>query len=359
MSGSRTQLEQILELLLNEENKKAEELLHEYVVAKAREEYEKVLDEADDWEDDADDFAEEIDDEEIGEAEEDDEDTIDQTNDFEDDVVDAGDDMDDVEMDIDDAETESGDDDFEDRVEDLEAELEDLRAEFERLMGGDDMGGDDMDMGGDDMDMGGDDMDMGGDDMDMGGDDDEIMDSVEYDLDEADFSGDEDDYTAPDVGDVINHKELGRVKVIAVTGEDTYGGPAEYRVKTQQGKTIELSHDELVGAVPYGIQEATTFSKKTSEQPMKGGHLKGSEADNNQSPYTNAPKPSSIGTAGDPVKINNGGEGKKDHGGSVKKDSTHHNMGQEPKAAPKFKSGAGNVDGSNKTSPLTKIKKPS
>ena len=45
MSESRTQLEEILELLLAEENEKAEELLHEYVVAKARAEYEKVLDE--------------------------------------------------------------------------------------------------------------------------------------------------------------------------------------------------------------------------------------------------------------------------------------------------------------------------
>ena len=43
MSESRSKLEEILELLLAEENEKAEELLHEYVVAKARAEYEKVL----------------------------------------------------------------------------------------------------------------------------------------------------------------------------------------------------------------------------------------------------------------------------------------------------------------------------
>ena len=47
MSESKANLEQILELLLAEENEKAEELLHEYVVGKARSEYEKVLDEAD------------------------------------------------------------------------------------------------------------------------------------------------------------------------------------------------------------------------------------------------------------------------------------------------------------------------
>ena len=45
MSESRSKLEEILELLLAEENEKAEEALHEYVVAKARAEYEKVLDE--------------------------------------------------------------------------------------------------------------------------------------------------------------------------------------------------------------------------------------------------------------------------------------------------------------------------
>ena len=43
MSESRSKLEQILELLLAEENEKAEELLHEYVVSKARSEYEKVF----------------------------------------------------------------------------------------------------------------------------------------------------------------------------------------------------------------------------------------------------------------------------------------------------------------------------
>jgi len=45
MSESRSKLEEILELLLSEENEKAEEMLHEYVVAKARAEYENILDE--------------------------------------------------------------------------------------------------------------------------------------------------------------------------------------------------------------------------------------------------------------------------------------------------------------------------
>ena len=69
MSESRTQLEEILELLLAEENEKAEEMLHEYVVAKARAEYEKVLDE-DVSEEEAVEEAEESEEEAVEESEE-------------------------------------------------------------------------------------------------------------------------------------------------------------------------------------------------------------------------------------------------------------------------------------------------
>jgi len=60
MSESRANLEQILELLLAEENEQAEELLHEYVVAKARQQYERVLDESEEVEEDLDE-SEEVD----------------------------------------------------------------------------------------------------------------------------------------------------------------------------------------------------------------------------------------------------------------------------------------------------------
>lgn len=162
-------LEQILELLLAEETEKAEELLHEYVVDKARSEYERVLDESE---------------EEVDE-------TIDQTNDFEDDILNDEEEIEDAEifgedeeeegeeemdmdmdmdMDMEDSEEEGeeeGEDDLEDKVEDLEAELEDLRAEFEKLMA------DEMEEP------------HHGDDMDMEDGEEEMMDSVEYDLDEA------------------------------------------------------------------------------------------------------------------------------------------------------------------------------
>jgi len=72
MSESRTKLEQILELLLAEENEKAEEMLHEFVVDKARSEYERVLDESDaeDLEEDEIDETVESEDEAVEEAEE-------------------------------------------------------------------------------------------------------------------------------------------------------------------------------------------------------------------------------------------------------------------------------------------------
>ena len=173
MSESRTKLEQILELLLAEDNAKAEEMLHEYVVSKARTEYERVLDEAD----------EEVEETVDSEDEEAVEETIDQSNDFEHDILadeneitsdEAGFNEDEGEEGEEGEEAgDEGDEDLEDKVNDLEAELEDLRAEFEKLMTGED----DADM--DDADMA--DMEAGDDVM---GDEDEMMDSVEYDLDE-------------------------------------------------------------------------------------------------------------------------------------------------------------------------------
>ena len=44
--SERSKLEQVLEFLLAEDNDRAEELLHEYVVETARKEYERILDES-------------------------------------------------------------------------------------------------------------------------------------------------------------------------------------------------------------------------------------------------------------------------------------------------------------------------
>lgn len=127
MSGSRAKLEQILELLLSEDASRAEELLHEYVVEKARAEYEKVLE----AEDDLDAHEDEIEGDETMDADlgGDMADMPDHEDSFELDSEDDGEEEEDE-----DEEEGSSEDDLEDRVEELEDELEQLRAEFEELM---------------------------------------------------------------------------------------------------------------------------------------------------------------------------------------------------------------------------------
>ena len=151
----RTQFEQMLEALINEDKSTAQEIFHNIVVAKSREIYEELLEN---------DFGQSSSDTstpptDTGMEEEEDKD------DAEDDFS-ADDDTDDMISDVD-ADSEEGDEpegDVEDRVQDLEDALEDLKAEFEQLMAGeeggdmpaDDMGGDDMagdEFGGDDMGM--------------------------------------------------------------------------------------------------------------------------------------------------------------------------------------------------------------
>jgi len=177
MSESRAKLEQILELLLSEDNEKAEEMLHEYVVAKARSEYERVLEAEDEEVEESEEAVEES--ETVDEV-------VDKSNDFEDDILADEEEIENDESGLDEAEDEEGEEeggegeeDLEDKVDDLEAELEDLRAEFEKLMAGEEGEEEhgDMDMG----DAEGGDMEV-----DMGGEEgeDEMMDSVEYDLDE-------------------------------------------------------------------------------------------------------------------------------------------------------------------------------
>ncbi len=237
MSGSKAKLEQILELLLSEETERAEELLHEYVVAKARAEYEKVL-EAD--EDDLESSEDEIMGDEEGDVEMDG-DMGDEGDEFE---MDDADDMGGEEESPEDEESEE--EDLEDKVEDLEDELEQLRAEFEELMAqeeGEEEHGD----------------------MDMGGEE----------------------------------------------------------------------HDMAFDMAKEGVAEATQFSKPASVQPMKGASMKGSETDssNSKSPFSSKPKATTVAGAGSPVKSRDGGEGKHNHGGSVKDHTPTDNMGIEPKKA--------------------------
>jgi hypothetical protein len=180
MSESRTQLEEILELLLAEENDKAEEMLHEYVVAKARAEYEKVLDEdvSDEGAEESEEAVEESEESEeeaVEEAEYSEEEAVeeeisdvDPAGDFAQEILQDEEEVDaDEEMESEMDSEENGD--LEDEVEEIKDELEDLKAEFEKLLA-DEEDGDDMPKDDDEAEM------------DM---EDELdLESVEYDLDE-------------------------------------------------------------------------------------------------------------------------------------------------------------------------------
>ena len=144
MSESRANLEQILELLLAEENEQAEELLHEYVVAKARAEYERVLDESEEVEEELDE-SEEVDEGSCGSKttkkpmeEEEVEETLDHSSpadDFEEDITAIEDAVAaDQFGEADDEEDGEMEGDVEDKIEDLEDELAELKAEFEKLI---------------------------------------------------------------------------------------------------------------------------------------------------------------------------------------------------------------------------------
>ena len=144
-------LQQMLEHLVNDDQAKAEELFHEYVVTASREIYESLIDSeiAEEEEKDNDDDEESKKDDDLDEE-------------FEDIAIEGDDEMppmggdptDDLEGDIDaemDDEEDMGDKSEEELFQDLDSIVDELQAKFDELKGGDDMG----DMGGDDMgDMG-------------------------------------------------------------------------------------------------------------------------------------------------------------------------------------------------------------
>ena len=148
-------LEQMLGHLVNDDKQKAEELFHEYVVAKSREIYESLIEaEMDD---------EEKEEEEVDEAseEEKEEGEDDLEENFEDIAYEGGDEeggfggdaTDDLAGEM--GPDEEGSDEFADKApeelfQDLDAIVDELQAKFD-AMNGDDMGGDDM--GGDEEEM--------------------------------------------------------------------------------------------------------------------------------------------------------------------------------------------------------------
>jgi hypothetical protein len=131
-------LEQMLGHLVNEDKQKAEELFHEYVVAKSREIYESLIEaEMDDEED-----------EEVDEAsEEEDEDKVEEE--FEEIAYEGddemppmgGDGMDDLEGEMDQGDDDMAEKDPQELFQDLDAIVDELQAKFD-AMNGDDMGDD-------------------------------------------------------------------------------------------------------------------------------------------------------------------------------------------------------------------------
>jgi hypothetical protein len=188
----RSKLEQVLEHLVHEEQDKAQELLHQFIVERARSIHEELMSDEDEVLEDDDfnpDEAEgEIESEEMFDGEDlDDEGEGDE---------DAMDDMDDMDMEDGDGgvggDDFEGDDGLEDKISELESELEELRKEFEELQGDGEEGEGDEDA----------DMDMEMDDEGEESGEDELDVDMEMD-DEGDEEGDEDelkeveDYTTP------------------------------------------------------------------------------------------------------------------------------------------------------------------
>jgi len=136
--ADKTTLEQMLEHLVNDDQAKAEELFHEYVVAKSREIYEELIEtEIEESSDEEEEEDEEVEENfEVIEADDDEE--ADPTDDLMGDLEDKG---------------EEGDEEGEERSDepatkqDVVDAFDELMAKFDELaaeVGGDDMGGDDM-----------------------------------------------------------------------------------------------------------------------------------------------------------------------------------------------------------------------
>ncbi len=150
-------LQQMLEHLVNEDQQKAEELFHEYVVAASREIYESLIDseiaEEEEKEEDEDEENKKVDeasdedeDEENKKVDEEFEDIAIEGDDEEGPMGDPTGDLED-ELEMGDEEDEEGEKSEEELFQDLESIVDELQAKFDELKGGDEG---DMDMGGDD-----------------------------------------------------------------------------------------------------------------------------------------------------------------------------------------------------------------
>jgi len=152
-------LSQMLEHLVNEDQAKAEELFHEYVVAKSREIYEQLIEteiseeEKEDDEEEVDEAAkdEDAEDDKVDEASDEDKDDEKMDEEFEDIAIEADDEMggdatDDLEAELGDEPADAEGEESEDEImQDLGDIIDELQAKFDALQGeeeSDDMGGD-------------------------------------------------------------------------------------------------------------------------------------------------------------------------------------------------------------------------
>lgn len=121
--ANKSTLEQMLEHLVNDDQQKAEELFHEYVVAKSREIYENLIEaELDDDEEDENQKAKEADDPFA---------TDDETGDFEDEIDAEKDDMDDMGGD-----EEMGEKSEEELFKELDDIVDEIQAKFDSMKDG-------------------------------------------------------------------------------------------------------------------------------------------------------------------------------------------------------------------------------
>lgn len=293
---SKSKLEQVLEYLVNGNEDRAKELLHQVFIEKARAIHEELIND-DDMEEDVlggdegeqlrhelmrhddhiDDLSDEIDSEEImGEG---DDDMLDaDVDDAELDMDDAAMDMDDAELDMDDADADldMGDDmdmdmggsdedvlgNIDDTMGDLESALEQLKAEFEKLEGGagDDEFGDE-DFGSED--------DITGDENFGQGDDGE----EDMDFDQGEEGEEEMDemFTEEDFDDLAEAIELEKVS-IPTSGEVGVGKYSPRDANERSKSPLPASQTQRFGAEPIKTGKGATasgYNRETAPSSQK------------------------------------------------------------------------------------------
>ena len=310
--ANQNKFEEMLERLINEDKKGAEELFHEIVVEKSRSIYENLLDDEDEDEtetesykdkrkkgkDDDEDVEEDFDLDSFEIEAEDDDNPMatlggDETDDLEMDVDADGEEDGEMDMDMDgemDMDSEE-DGDVEDRVEDLEDALDELKAEFDSMMSGEEGEEDgEMDMDGEDET-----------DMDMDDEEDDEMD-----MDDEEGEDEEDDtqesYRDPtdQVGTMREYVERvnatmgddGAQNQSTVAGPNDMGGTADNIARGDTESGVEANKGDLQGS---SLSDKKPKDMSTGNVNVPGG--KASKSNKNYSKGHGAEKKGSGETA--------------------------------------------------------------